>query len=146
MAGDINDKHADWNSRLSTRRGKLLRELVSDLWTGHPNYQPIQYLRNPRYLRHRDNQEHLIPVYLTPCSALSWDHLPLLIETMCQSSFHHPPDSSDFRLTHWAKFQTHLENQIPFDPELHNEMAIDKCVENFSGVVLKALAASAPKC
>jgi hypothetical protein len=39
-----------------------------------------------------------------------------------------------------------LEDQIPFDPELHNGMAIDKCVENFSGAVLKAPPASNPKC
>jgi len=26
MAGDLNVKHVDWNSRLSTRRGKLLRD------------------------------------------------------------------------------------------------------------------------
>jgi hypothetical protein len=38
-----------------------------------------------------------------------------------------------------------LEDQIPFDPELHDGMAIDTCVENFSGAVLKALAASTPK-
>jgi hypothetical protein len=38
-----------------------------------------------------------------------------------------------------------LEDQIPFDPEFHNGMAIDTCVENFSGAVLKALAASTPK-
>jgi hypothetical protein len=38
-----------------------------------------------------------------------------------------------------------LEELIPFDPELHNKMAIDTCVENFSGAVLKALAASTPK-
>jgi len=38
-----------------------------------------------------------------------------------------------------------LEDLIPFDPELHNEMAIDKWVENFSGAVLKALAASTLK-
>jgi hypothetical protein len=37
-----------------------------------------------------------------------------------------------------------LEDQIPFDPELHNGMAIDTCVENFSGAILKALAASTP--
>jgi hypothetical protein len=29
---------------------------------------------------------------------------------------------------------------------MHNRMAIDTCVENFSGAVLKALAASTPKC
>jgi hypothetical protein len=38
-----------------------------------------------------------------------------------------------------------LEDQIPFDPEL-NEMAIDSCVEKFSGAILKALIASIPKC
>jgi hypothetical protein len=39
-----------------------------------------------------------------------------------------------------------LEDQIPFYPELNNEMAIDTCVENFFGAILKALAASTPKC
>jgi hypothetical protein len=38
-----------------------------------------------------------------------------------------------------------LEDQIPFDPKLHNGMAIDTCVENFHGAVLKAVAASTPK-
>ena len=86
------------------------------------------------------------PVYPTSCSALSSDHLQVLIDTTCHSSFHRPPDRSDFRRTDWANFQTHLEDPIPFDPELHNEMAIDTCVENFSGTILKALAASTPKC
>ena len=47
--------------------------------------------------------------------------------------------------TDWASFQTQLEELIPFDSELHDVMAIDTCVENFSGAVLKALAASTPK-
>jgi hypothetical protein len=38
-----------------------------------------------------------------------------------------------------------LEEQIPFDPKLLKGMAIDTCVENFSGAVLKALEASTPK-
>jgi len=73
------------------------------------------------------------------------DHLPVLVDTTCRSSFQHPLDRPDFRRTDWANFQTHLEDQIPFDPELHDGMAIDTCVENFSGAVLKALAASTPK-
>ena len=85
-------------------------------------------------------------MYLTVCSALSSDHLPVLIDTMCCSSFKHPPDRPDFRHTEWANFQTHLEDQIPLNLELHNGMAIDMCVENLSGSVLKALAASTPKC
>ena len=39
----------------------------------------------------------------------------------------------------------HFEDQIPFDPELNDRMAIDMCVENFFGAVLKALATSTPK-
>jgi hypothetical protein len=38
-----------------------------------------------------------------------------------------------------------MEDQIPFDPELHNGMAFGTCVENFSGAVLQDLAASTPK-
>jgi hypothetical protein len=86
------------------------------------------------------------PVYLTSCSSLSSDHLPVLIDTAFRSSFQHPPDCSDFRRTDWVNFQTHLGHQIPFDTELHNKMAINMCVEDFSGAVLNALAASIPKC
>jgi hypothetical protein len=85
------------------------------------------------------------PVYLTTCSALSSDHLPVLIDTTCRSSFHHPPDRPDFRNTEWAKFQTLLEDKVLFNPELHDGMAIDTCVEKFSIAVLEALAASTPK-
>ena len=85
-------------------------------------------------------------VYLTSYSALTSDHLPVLIDTACRSSLHHPPDRANFRRTDWANFQIHLEGHIPFDPELHNWMAIDTCVENFSCAVLQALVASTPKC
>jgi len=30
MAGDLNTKHRDWNSWLSTRRGKLLRDYADE--------------------------------------------------------------------------------------------------------------------
>jgi hypothetical protein len=63
---------------------------------------------------------------------------------MCRSSFQHPPVRPDYRRTDWANFQAHLGTEIPFNPELPNDMAIDTCVENFSGPVLKAVAASTP--
>ena len=64
---------------------------------------------------------------------------------MCRSSFQHPPDRPGYRRTDWAKFQTHLEAEIPFNPEWHNSMDIDTCVENFSGAILGALEASTHK-
>jgi hypothetical protein len=31
MAGDLNAKHVDWNSRMTTRRGKLLRDMPTGI-------------------------------------------------------------------------------------------------------------------
>ena len=64
---------------------------------------------------------------------------------MCRSFFQHPPDRPDVTRTNWAKFQTHLEAEIPFNPEFHNRMDIDIYVENFSGAILWALEAFTPK-
>jgi hypothetical protein len=150
MAGDLNAKHVDWNSRLNTRRGKILHDYAdknSCLIFGldSPTTNPCNPSVTPDVLDILINKNLSFPVYLTSCSALSSGHLPVLINISCRSPFHYPPDSPDFRRTDWANFQTHLEELIPIDPELHDEMAIDTCVENFSGAVLKALATSTPK-
>jgi hypothetical protein len=64
---------------------------------------------------------------------------------MYRSAFLHQPDRPDFRCTDSANFKARLEDEIPINPELHNEVAIDTCFENLSSAVLKALAASTPK-
>jgi len=151
MAGDLNAKHVDWNSWLSTRRGKLLRDYADEnscliFGPDTPTTNPYNPYATPDVLDIMLTKKLTSSVYLTSCCSLSSDHFRLLIDTKCRSSLKHPPDHPDFRHTDWANFQTHLEDQISFDPELHNEMAIDTCVENFSGAVLKGLAASTPKC
>ena len=57
-----------------------------------------------------------------------------------------PPDPPDCRRTNWAKFQTDFEDQIPFHLEMCNGTAVDTCVVNFSGAILKGAAATTPKC
>ena len=130
MAGDLNAKHVDWNSRLTTRRGKPLRDYAdvnSCLIFGPntPTTNPSNHSDTPDVLDIAETKDVPFQVYLTSCSALSSDHLPVLIETACRSSFHHPPDRPNFRGTDLANFQTHLEDHIPFDSELHNGMVID---------------------
>jgi hypothetical protein len=125
MAGNLNAKHVDWNSRMTTRRRKLLRDYadgISCLIFGPdtPTTNPYNPSVTLDVLDIVLTQNLSFPVYLTSCSALSSDHLPVLIDTACCSSFLHPPDRPDFRRTDWVKFQTHLEDQIPFDPELSN--------------------------
>jgi hypothetical protein len=138
LAGDLNAKHVDCNSRLITRRGKHLRDYAdgnSCLIFGPDSPTTIPY--NPTAtsdVLHIVTTRHLpSSVHLTSCSALSSDHLPVLIDTVCRSSFQHTPVRPDFRLSDWTNFQAHLEAEILFNPELHNDMAIDSCVENFYG-------------
>ena len=102
------------------------RELLSDLSTRFPKHLPIQTLGYFRCPGHRDNQETLIAgesdfVFRTK------------LGPACRSSYHNPPDRPEFRRTDWANFQTHLEELIPLDSELHNKMAIDTWFQNFSG-------------
>ena len=149
MAGDLNAKHVDWNSRLTTRRGKLLRDYADEnscliFGPDTPTTNPYNHSATSDVFDIALTKEIPYPVYLTSCSVLSSDHLPVLIDTACCSSFQHLPDRSDLKGHDWDNFQTHLEDQIPFDPGFHNGMEIDTCVGNFSGAVLKALEASTP--
>jgi len=151
MAGDLDAKHVDWNSRLNTRRGKLLRDYADEnshliFGPDSPTTSPYNPAATPDVMDIVITKNLSFPVYLTSYSPLCSDHLPVLIDTSCRSSFHHPPDRPDFRRTEWANLQTQLEEIIPFDPELHSEMAMGTCFENFSGAVLKVLASSTPKC
>jgi len=141
----------DWNSRLNTRRGKHLRDYADEnscliFGPDVPTTKPYRSNATPDVLDIAMVKDFPFPVYLTSCSALSSDNLPVLIDTTCRSSFQHPPDGPDFTRTDCANFQVHLKDQIPFDPELRNGLAIDTYVEKFSGAVPKALAAPTPKC
>jgi endonuclease/exonuclease/phosphatase family metal-dependent hydrolase len=83
MAGDLNAKHVDWNSRLTTRRGKLIRDYadgISSLIFGPdtPTTNPYNPLASLDVLDIVITKNLTSPVYLTSCSALSSDHLPVL--------------------------------------------------------------------
>jgi hypothetical protein len=138
IAGDLNAKHVDWNPRLTTRRGIILRD-YADINSSlifvpdTPATNPYNPFATPDVLDIVITNNLQFPVYLTSYSELSSDHLRVLIDTVCRPSCHHPPDGADFRRTDWAKFRTYSEDQIPFDPDLNNETAIDTFVENFSG-------------
>jgi len=85
MAGDLNAKHVDWNSRLSMRRGKLQLDYAdgnSCLIFGPDttSSNPYNTLATPDVLDIVITKNLTSPVYLTSCSALSSDHLPVLID------------------------------------------------------------------
>ena len=86
LAGDLNAKHVDWNSRLSTRRGKLLRDYADGntcliFGPDTPTTNPYNPSTTPDILDIVITKNLLSPVRLTSCSALGSDHLPVLIDT-----------------------------------------------------------------
>jgi hypothetical protein len=103
-AGDLNAKHVDWKSRLSKRRGKLIHDYANEntyliFHLDTPNTIPYNLSATPDVLDIVITKDLASPVHLTSCFAQSLDHLPILIDTMCHSSFFHPLDDPDFRRT-----------------------------------------------
>ena len=89
LAGDLNAKHKDWNSRLNSPRGVLLREFAStnscivfgpvsptSIHTVILDVLDIVVVKN-----------FVLPVNRTVCSALSSDHFPVTIDFRGRSSF-----------------------------------------------------------
>ena len=116
------------------------------------NFGPESPTSNPNIPSATPDVLHIVitrdfqsPIGLTSCSALSSDHLPVIIDTGCRSSFHCPPDQPDVRRTDWGNFQAQLEAKIPLNPELLNSMDIEACVGSFSCAILEALVASTNK-
>jgi len=105
----------------------------------------MQFLCYSPYLGHHYNQESLFRCVNEPVLCTKVGPPPGTNRQCLSPILSGPPDHPDFRHTDWAKFQTHLEDQIPFNPELPNEMAIDTYGENFYAAVLKALTVSIPR-
>jgi hypothetical protein len=150
MLGDLNAKHVDWNSRLTTTRGKLLRDYTRGnccliYGPDSTNTLPYNSSATPDALDIEITKDLNFPVHLTECSALGSDHLPVLIDTTCRSYFRNLPVRPDYRRTDWVKFQASLEERLPSTPLLPNEGEIDTCVEEISSAILEALAASTPE-
>ena len=81
----------------------------------------------------------MTPLSLTVCSELSSDHLPVLIDNTCRSSFLTLPDRPDFKRADWTKFQECLEEKLPTNPELHDKEAVDACVGDLSSAIPSAI-------
>ena len=140
----------DWNSRLTPRREKSLREYASEntcqnFGTDTPSSNPFNPSATPDVLDIAVTKDVPFQVYLPSCYSLSSGHLQVLIDTALPTSFPRPPERPNFRRTEWAIFQTQVADRIPFDPESQTGMTIDTYVENFYGAVLQALAECIPQ-
>jgi hypothetical protein len=149
MAGDLNAKHKELNSTLPPARGLLLRDYAdrnSCLIYGpdSPTTAHYTHIATPDVLDIVVVKDFFLPVHLTVCTALSSDHLPILIDTSCRTSFHNLPDRPDYTRMDWAAFQACLEHSLPGSPVVVDEEPIDNFLEELTNAVSEATAASAP--
>jgi hypothetical protein len=116
MAGDLNAKHKDRNSRLTTARRSPLRDYADRnccLIYGPDYTTTAPYLHNatPGVLD-IVVKNFVLPVLLTVCGALTSDSLPILFDTSCRSSFYNPAVIPDFARMEWPSFQICLEHRL----------------------------------
>lgn len=118
-------------------------KLLFDLWCTHAGYLP-NLSANPDINDIIITKYVISPLCETFCSSLISDLVPVLNDTPYRSSFFHPPDHQDFRRTDWATFQASLEDGILLKPNLHDEVASDKCVDELFSALRDAMAVSLP--
>jgi hypothetical protein len=150
MAGDLNLKKTDWNPRLTTARGSLLRDYANRntfliYGPDSPTTAPYAHNATPDVLDIVIVKDFVLPVHLTVCSALSSDHLRILIDTMCRSSFQYLLDRPDFTRMDWAAFQACLDERIPGNSVVNDEEEIGNCFEELTSAIQEATGASDPK-
>jgi len=100
MAGDLNAKHIDWNSGLITRC-RLVHDYTdqNSLCIGWITYNHALQILNTNGDIAIIITKDVTPEYLTICSTLSSDHLPILIDMQCWSSFFNLRDHTDLKRT-----------------------------------------------
>ena len=97
MAGDLNAKRG-LELEAERETGKLLRDYAEEnscliFGPDSTTTNPCNPSVTPNVLDIVITKNLSFPLYLISCSALILGALPVLIDTTCRSSFHHPPDA-----------------------------------------------------
>ena len=147
MAGDLNAKHMDWNSRLITTGGRLGCNYANE------NSCLIYDSDTPTMLPYNSSTTPgVLDIVFTkkPSDRSVSDHVlrsglrSLIWSTHGAHHLSRSTGSPRFQ-TGWAKFQVCLEDGLPSNTNLPNEVAVNMCVKKLSSAILKVLAESTPK-
>jgi hypothetical protein len=110
MAGDLNAKHMDWNSRLTTAKGLFLRGYANrntcvTYGLDYPTTAPYTHNDPPEELDKVVVKNFVHPLHLTVSSAPSSDQPHVLIDITCLSSYQNLQDRPDFQRMDCATIQ-----------------------------------------
>jgi hypothetical protein len=107
MAGDLNAKHMEWNSRIFTRRGRFLLDYTDKnscpiYGPNTPTKVPYNLSAAPDVLDMVITKDLTTPVHLRTSSALNANHLRIPIDTGCRSFYLNLPNRPNLRKTEWS--------------------------------------------
>jgi Metal-dependent hydrolase len=150
LAGDLNAKHKDWNSRLDSQIGVLLREFPSTNscivhGPNSPTTIPSCPTVTPEVLDIVVVKDFVLPVNLTVCSAISSDHFPVTVDLRSRSYLQTLPDRPSLKRVDWTHFQDHLSDRLNGNPRVYSFVYIDARLDRLANAIHEAISASAQK-
>ncbi|GJQ88441.1 hypothetical protein Trydic_g9507 [Trypoxylus dichotomus] len=148
LAGDLNSKHPQWNSKTLNRKGKQLkknsdeRNLIGDAPTKDTHIHALTGLTNVLVIL----KNVTTPYYLETINDLPSDHLPVIMTVSIESS----NIQQTIRTTNWQKLEKNLklrptsistDNDIDtvyyFEGTFHPNPPVDRDHEKFTDVFNK---------
>lgn len=137
VGGDYNAKHVDWGSRLTTTKGKELRDAIRELGcnvysTGKPTYWPTDPGKIPDLL------DFFITRKVSPNFTdieesfdLNSDHSGVILTLSERIIKKENRPSLTNKTTDWESFRIDLENKISLNVQLRNKIQLEVEAENF---------------
>lgn len=136
LGGDYNAKHLDWGSRITTTRGKALRDAIREIGgnyhsTGKPTYWPTDTMKIP------DLIDFFITKKISPNFVnidetfdLDSDHSAVVLTLSEKIIKKENKPSLTNSTTDWLSFKSELENKIDVKIKLETKNQLEEEVEN----------------
>lgn len=150
LAGDLNCKHPDWNSRITNKNGRLLQNHCSNshysiVGPDTPTIYPFNSTR-PDVLDIVLFNNLTSPFSLEVLSELSSDHNPVLLGYGIAPVIESQTDKIDTNKTDWNLFQSALDTIIiTGNPIIETKTDVDTHIGFFTNAIVTALKNSTPE-
>lgn len=144
VGGDFNAKHTDWGSRLTTAKGKALREAIKDKGchfysTGKPTYWPTDQDKIPDLLDFFISRK-MSPnfIHIEENYDLSSDHSAIILSLSEKIMKKQNRPTLTNKTTDWESFRLEIENNINLQIQLKTKEQLEMEVETFTKIIQTA--------
>ena len=143
LAGDLNSKNTDWNSRITTSRGRqLARHAENNNYEIFGPTEPTYYPYSPSYkpdvldIVLKRSSAHILNMHTI--AELNSDHEPVIMEVDTNIQ-HNMFQVKCITRTNWALFRLLLKETIPHETEnnIETEQELDEVINTFTNTIIQ---------